>query len=399
MPKYDDFVFNEIRRIGRAWVDKNNDGSGVYDIEQLFEKIGEMSWRRLIDRKSMFTILTEIGVNPNNYGESDSPIIIPPNAELIKFPRYGMSINALVNASKCNIQETVKRFVDAGVQSTRINLITALFPEIDCLPFTQLPNGEWDLFAWNAQYFERIQEVKESMNKVGIQIQWTNRELYSWSHRKYGIQQNNTFWRNNVNGIFWEYDSNDIMFGTFPYDGFSIKWFEKICPLLDLTTNTWEIGNEFPEKGVHERDRDEIRKIVPNALIQVNRNDDTPGQYTNMKIGEDYDFIAFHGRLLKSIGDLDNIYSKEPDYKTFQEFIDKCPHDRKRVIFSSDGARINKDSDLGITETYDYPVLGRFGKHLKALGYNYEHQSRAKMTPPPNHHMIEVDWFLDTFVK
>lgn len=397
MPDYNKFVFDEIRRIGRAWTDKNLTEYDKLDIEQLFEKIGEMSWRRLVDNKSVRQILEEIGVNPEDYGESEDIHVVPvERAKLMTYPRYGLSIAALLVNTKCNIQETLKRFVDAGANSTRINLLSALWPDVDCLPFRRRPNGLWDLYDWNTQYLERLGEIKESFNAAGINIQWTNYDLYSWSDRKPGPQQNNTPWRNNVNGVNWKED--DSTFGILP-DDWSKDWFDFICPKLGLDVNPFEIGNEFPEKALHLRVRDEVRQIVPGALIQVNRNTDWPGQYKNMDIGDDFHFIAFHGNKLKSIPDLDNIYKDEPVYKTFNQFIEKCPHNKNRVIFSSDGARINKDTDLGIIETYDWNQLGAFFDHMIDLGYNIEHQSRAKMTPAPNHHMIEVDWFKERVKK
>lgn len=85
MPTYNDFVFDEIRTIGRAWRAKNPDSfpaelpDGV--VEHLFEKIGEMSWRRLVGEatmttggKSMRTILQEIGVNPDVYLPPEPPV-------------------------------------------------------------------------------------------------------------------------------------------------------------------------------------------------------------------------------------------------------------------------------------------------------------------------------------
>ena len=403
MPTYDKFVFDEIRRIGQAWFDKNPQDwmANLTDDNKkfLFEKVGEMCWRRLVpifltnpdQGKSMRQIFEEIGVNPEDYGELPNPIPPTPNPSLTKYPRYGMSIAGLLVGTKHDIKETLKRFVDAGANSTRINLLSALWNSVDCLPFMSL-NGKWDLYFWNNQYFERLQEIKESFNSAGINIQWTNYELYSWSKRKPGPQQNNTPWRNNINGINWS--TEDITFGILP-DNWSKEWFKKVCPLLSLEVNPFEIGNEFPEKALHERVRNEVRSIVPNALIQINRNGDTPGQYTNMKIGINYDLISFHGRKLKEISDLNKIYIDEPDYKTFQEFIDDCPHERKRVIFSSDGARISDD----FLNPYDWNKLGKFFDHMSGLGYNIEHQSRAKMTPAPNHHMIEIDWFKERVKK
>lgn len=65
-PTYQAFVFDEIRRIGRAWYAANPD-TDRSDMEFMFEKIGEMCWRRLVDEKPMRQIFQEIGVNPDDY--------------------------------------------------------------------------------------------------------------------------------------------------------------------------------------------------------------------------------------------------------------------------------------------------------------------------------------------
>src|SRR3990167_5583428 len=53
---------------GRAWFAVNPDD---HDLEQTFDKIGELSWRALVpeggDVKSPRQILIEIGVNPDDY--------------------------------------------------------------------------------------------------------------------------------------------------------------------------------------------------------------------------------------------------------------------------------------------------------------------------------------------
>jgi hypothetical protein len=217
-------------------------------------------------------------------------------------------------------------------------------------------------------------------------VQWTNYELYSWSDRKDGPQQAHTPWRHNVNGVYWAPD--DVTFGVLP-DAWSHAWFAKVLPSLRAEINPLEVGNEFPEKPLHARVAAAIRALQPTAQVIVNRQEDTPGQYANMKIGRDYDRIAFHGRLLKRVSDLDRVYPKEPTYQTFRAFFDACPHDPARIIFSSDGARSSSDP----VNTYDWGPLREFFQEVRRRGCSIEHQSRAKMTPPPNHHMIETQWF------
>ena len=398
MADYTKFVFDEIRRIGKAWTDKNGDGTGVYDIEQLFEKIGEMSWRRLVDNKTVRTILQEIGVNPADYGEDISVIENPNFKPLNEHPRFGMTIAGILIGHNHDIDETLKRFIDCGVNYSSINLINADRSGTGIHPFTRLPDGKWDLFKWDNRYFERLIEIKEKFNKAGIVIPWCFLELYSWSARKDGPQQVGTFWRNNVNGVFWPPDDSTLT-RLLP-DLWCKEFIKKVCPLLDLHVNMFRIGNELPEKSLHERIRNEVRAVVSGALIDVNRQDDTPGQYRNMKIGQDYDFISLHGARLKELDDLRNPFEGGP-YDTFQEFIDdESRHDKWRVTFSSDGARTNTYDRNGKLLTskdsadnpYDWNKLGEFADHMIDLGYGFEQQSRAKMTQAPNHHMIEVDW-------
>lgn len=312
-----------------------------------------------------------------------------PTGDLLTYPRHGMSIAGLLVSSAANIPETVRIFRDCGVQSTRINLLSALWPQTDTLPFTRRSDGLWDLTAWNPRYFNRLTEIRERMNAAGIVVQWTNYELYSWSDRKPGPQQIGTPWRHNVNGVFWPAD--DSTFQLLP-DAWSREWFAKVQPFLRLDVNVFEIGNEFPEKALHER----VADLFPaDARIQVNRNEDTPGQYANMKIGGSrYDFIAFHGNKLKQISDLDRKYPKEPTYKTFNQFFDNCPHDPKRIVFSSDGARQKGAIGLDPETAYDWSALREFFREIQfTRKCSIEHQSAAKLRPFPNHQLIESDWF------
>lgn len=66
LPNYQTFVFGEIRKIGRAWYDANP-SADLSDLEQTFEKVGEMAWRRLVDSKPLRQIFEEIGINPADY--------------------------------------------------------------------------------------------------------------------------------------------------------------------------------------------------------------------------------------------------------------------------------------------------------------------------------------------
>ncbi len=329
------------------------------------------------------------------------PIPPVPAHDFARRPRYGMSIASLIVNSAHNIAETTKRFEDAGVQWTRVNLLSALWAGVDVLPFKRGLGGVWQLSQPEAQYYDRLAEVRDRMNAANIVVQWTCYELYSWSARKPGPQQHGTPWRNNANGVFWPEDDSTVV-SLLP-DAWSQDWFKLVVPHLALDRNVFEIGNEMPEKALHARTLAAVRAVQPGALISVNRNEDTPGQYANMKIGRSglYDMIAFHGRLLRQVSDFERVYKKEPTYKTFNQFMARCPHEKDRVIFSSDGARVdtfNKRGELVTSKDspdnpYDWTTLTEFFREVRHRGYGFEHQSRAKMTPAPNHHMIEVDKF------
>ena len=397
-PTYDQFVFQDSRMYARAYLQMNPD-MFVGDIEHSWEKCSDFLWRAIVDGKSQRQILTEIGVNPDDYLEVDnSPITNPNFKPLDQHPRVGMTIAGLIGVHH-DINETLKRFIDCGVQYSSVNLLSADRGGDGPHPFTQLPDGRWDLYKWDELYFERLLEIKEKFNKAGIIIPWCFLELYSWSNRKPGSQQIGTFWRNNVNGVYWPPDDSTLT-RLLP-DEWCKEFLKKICPLLDLNVNMFRIGNELPEKGLHERIRDEVRRVVPGALIDVNRNDDTPGQYMNMKIGRNYDFISFHGRQLKELSDLKRRDYEDGPFDSWQDFIDDDGHDKWRVTFSSDGARTDTRDSSGRLLTskdsadnpYDWDKLKEFFRHMKKLGYGFEHQSRAKMTKAPNHNMIEVDWY------
>lgn len=76
-PTYDAFVFDEIRRIGRAWYAANPSADPL-DIEQTFEKVGDMAWRRLVDQKSLRKVIEEIcagsALNPEDYLPPPPPV-------------------------------------------------------------------------------------------------------------------------------------------------------------------------------------------------------------------------------------------------------------------------------------------------------------------------------------
>lgn len=325
-------------------------------------------------------------------------------AALLRRPRVGMNISSLLPNTLHNIPETLTRFVDAGVELTDVNFMQALWPGTNCLPFTIPQAGQpFDLFDWNAQFFERAHEIRETFNAQGIVVQGTLWDTYSWASRhvgRPGIPDGNVGpWRHNVNGIKLggayngdrrEDDETLTTLIPTPWDG---PFLRKILPFWDASINPIRLGNEMPEKKLHERLRDVIRSIDPKALVIVNRQDDTPGQADNMDIGTAYDFIEIHGATVKSIPDLRAEWPKTKSHvKSYQAMLNDPAIDNWRITFSSDGARTGPGKD-GPTDPYDWVRLGAFFRAVHRQGCSVLHQSRAKMTLAPNHHMIETDWF------
>lgn len=329
-------------------------------------------------------------------------------AKLKTYPRLGCSIASLVVNRQYPIREVAKAYADCGVTFTTVNLLSAEWPTL--VPYHARPflpangHGQYDLYAWNPEHVERIQECAEEMNARNIVVQWCFYELYSWSIRKAGPGTPDARqgpWQQNVNDVDWvgpyypakhltlakQWDS-DMLAEVFP-DAWSKAYLGRIVPSLGLDRNVFLIGNEMPEKSLHERVRDFVRLLQPGAKVSVNRNEETPGQYANMKIGINYDLINFHGRRLKAPADLDRVYPPdESSVPTFRTLFKLASTDPRRIIVSSDGARISDDP----IDTYAYGTLRDLVRFLKPYGVSFEHQSRCKMSPFPNLHLLERDW-------
>lgn len=337
------------------------------------------------------------------------PIPVPPvgNREALKvWPRYGLNIASLIVNRQYRIAASIQRFADAGANFTDVNWLSAVWPSLvehGVFPWKRT-TPPFDLFDWNSEFFERANEVRERCNAAGIVVQGTLWELYSWSNRKRGSgtpDANQGPWRNNINGIRLggayngdRHEDDETLTTLIPTD-FCREFLPRILAVWDAEVNPVRLGNEMPEKGLHERLRDLVRATEPTALITVNRNEDTPGQYANMKIGVNYDRIEFHGAQLKTVADLMRVYPVTvSSVPTYQALLDKSSTDKKRITFSSDGARSGPGKD-GPTDPYEWDKLKAFFRTVgpKGEGCSILHQSRAKMTPAPNEHMIEVEFF------
>jgi hypothetical protein len=325
-------------------------------------------------------------------------------AKLKTRPRAGMSLATLIHNPKHNLPEIVRIFNGCGVQWTRINLCSASWTNpTSYMPFLQEADGRWNLYRWDPRYWDRLVDVRERMNAANVVCQFTFLDLRNWSRRESSLDQTFTPWRHNVNGIVWEREDTSLY--RLP-DAWCEAYIQKAAPLLALDVNYLQPGNEMPEKALHIRIMEMVRTVVPGALIDTNRNEDTPTQARNMKVGQpgSFDTISFHGLKLKQPSDLDRVYTywdektkrmKPLSIPTFRALLESG-FDTQRITFSSDGARVSDDP----VETYDYPKLKAFFREVfHTYGANIEHQSRTKMSSAPNHHLLEADWFASVIAK
>lgn len=246
------------------------------------------------------------------------------------------------------------------------------------LPMRRRADGVFDLFDWNPAYFEHLRFYAQTLNAHGVWPHLTILELYSWSQRKAGLlfvpDPNLGPFRNNVNGVRWG-DPDDRTFGAEPEnnpdqlpDAWLREFIRRVVDTLQGCAWAAEVGNEFPEKGLHWRVIDVLRLVGFAGEVTVNRNDDTPGQYWNMKVGERFDRIALHNFM--SIDYLDEEHPREAEAgrpTTFRAMWDQV--DPARIIVSSDGGGGNPKH---------LPTLAEVARDTLRRGGSYEHQLALK---------------------
>ena len=315
----------------------------------------------------------------------------------------GASYYTSITDPRCPPAEFAARLRDAGCTHTRGWLIDAwaFGPNGPgqyggFMPWLRDADGVFDLEAIDPQYLTRIHEYVEVMNAAGIRPTLTGWELYSWSHAKANMQwvpdPNRGPFRRNRQGI--RYGQGRV--GTF--DGVTFNNPDDEALIVDIASSRgphvfldqlyravaetlrgldWEpeAGNEMPEKGLNYRLRALWRAAGYAGRVQVNRNSDTPGQYANMRIGQEggFDRIAFHGK--KTIGYLGEIFPDEPVHRTFKTFFAAGDYDRGRITLSSDGCRKGTD----VADAYEYDELRQVAQDALFRGFDYEHQFALKL--------------------
>lgn len=176
MTTYHDFVFDEIRRIGQAWLDTNPQPEPL-NVQFLFEKIGDMSWRRLVDTKPMRQIFEEIGVKPEDYGEPElpPPPPVPPPAQTprlrIEGTQFKTEQGELFQWRGYSMFLAYRRFLAgddlrpdlAVLRSRRINLLRVFGP----LPWPETPDYRAQGFR-----FDRLGAFFALLASEGFYCEW-----------------------------------------------------------------------------------------------------------------------------------------------------------------------------------------------------------------------------------
>jgi hypothetical protein len=313
----------------------------------------------------------------------DTRPLPPASGDLTSWPRFGTSLYNLLCDTAWDAKAFARILGDHGCTLTDVWGLSAQWIEQVndlILPFKKRGDGQWDLFDWNPAYFDRAEMIVAEMNARGVLVQFTLTELYTWSQRKQGLpgvpDANAGPWRRNVNGIHWGIPDDDVYFETEPKEWLT-EYITRIVGRLKGAGVVWRLGNEMPEKGLHERLRDVVKRADPSAQTVINR-EDVPGMYANMRIGKDYDRIEYHG--LRDLSTLETIHdngsaTERPD--TFRKLLNRPDTDCKRIVLSSDGCRA---SSTDLVNTYDWNALFAVAKYGAERGCSYSHQSRAKMT-------------------
>lgn len=326
----------------------------------------------------------------------------PPSPVSDVWPRLGLSYYTSLTDPRLDLPGFVARLQDAGANLTRVWLIDAWAVGASAgtgcydglVPWEKAADGRYDLDRVNPRYLDHLRDYVERMNQAGILPMLTGWELYSWSTRKAGM-----LWvpdaakgpfRRNRQGVYYADDGAfEVIGNASGADAFLGHFYARIVETLAGLVYVAELGNEMPEKPLHERLAARWREAGYAGSFSVNRQDDTPGQYANMQIGVRYDRISYHGK--RDLAYLDEDYPREPRYRTFRQFYASDP-DPTRIILSSDGCRKSANPD----DAYDYDALRAVARDTLDMGASYEHQSRLKLRGFTEGRIdladLEVDW-------
>jgi hypothetical protein len=309
----------------------------------------------------------------------------PPQPPVGQDGRVGGSFYTALTCPYVEPRSYAQALANCGVGLTRVWLLDAWavnagddagqYPGF--LPVTRTSDGRFDLHAWDTAYFDRLAAFTQALNDQRIVVQYSLLELYTWAQRKQGLlwvpDANLGPWRDNVNGVRWG-DPDDPTFFALP-DAWMDEFLGRVLEVLDGRMVRYECANEMPEKSLQYRLRDALRALGYAGPVQVNRQDDTPGQYWNMGVDRgDFQTLALHGK--RDLSYLDEVYLDEAEAGRPTTFREMWPLvDASRITLSSDGCRKSTD----VADAYDYPALTAVATDTLARGADYEHQLACKL--------------------
>ncbi len=298
----------------------------------------------------------------------------------VRWPAVGASFGGSMTNRQIDPPEFAAAIADCGATFTRTGLIDAwAIPNggpaqhDGFRPWLRTADGKFDLTKFNPEYFDRLRYHADECNRCGVWPLYSILELYSWSDRKQGLpgvpDANLGYFRNNVNGVRWD---DDKTFDRLP-DETLLALMTAVEDTLRGASYAYELGNEMPEKGMHQRMASHLRSLGYTGSIEASRNVDAPGQLDNMIGSGIATHVSFHGR--RDIGYLDEVWESEPHWKTFRMLWDAHAYPSDRVILSSDGCR----SGETVEHCYDWNSLTPVALDAIERGFSYDHQLSMKM--------------------
>ena len=340
--------------------------------------VSHILYRRAYERDRWPTLAHALaewtGVVP---GPGPAPSVSP-------WPRVGLSYYASLTDPRLDLAGFFARLRDAGATLTRTWLMDAWAVnqggpgQYDgFVPFVRDADGRWDLYAVRPDFLERVRIYCDLANAYGIVPLLTGLELYTWSARKAGMlwvpDQSPLWMQRNRQGLVYRDDDAFTKLATGGAHQWIASFYGRVVAALDGLVWAVELGNEMPEKELHYRLRDLWRAAGYTGPIGVNRQEDTPGQFVNMKLGRDFEQLAYHGR--KELNYLDEVFPREPTYRTFRDWFTSPACEPGRITLSSDGCR----KSVTVGDVYDYDALGAVFRDALSRGFAIEHQSALKI--------------------
>lgn len=254
-------------------------------------------------------------------------------------------------------------------------------------PWVQRPDGLWDLEQFSEPWFEDLEWFIDECRANGIVTMITPMDRFVLSKVPDPMHPV----RRNVQGVRWgEPDEDTFLFA--PPDVYLVTLVFEIIRRMGDKLGPIRLANEFPEKPWHFTFAQIIRSFKPDADLVVNRQEDSPGQFLNMRVGEGLiDRYQFHWNgggngpqsLKHGLSALDAVWPREteagrPD--TMNKLL--AVVDPNRVIFCTDGAR----NGGPVERAYNYELIQPLLIEALQRGINVLHQSCIKMAEP---HSVE----------